>query len=39
MTAKLFIVPLKKWRHTIQITNYRPIHRLNYQWQAGIQFN
>ena len=29
---KLFIVPLK-------MTNNRPIHRLNYQWQASIHFN
>ena len=27
------------WRHTIQTTNDRPIHRLNYQWQACIHFN
>ena len=37
---KLFIVPtLKKLLHTIQMTNDRPIHRLNYQWQASIYFN
>ena len=29
----------KKWRHTIQMTTDRPIHRLNYQWQASIYFN
>ena len=29
---KLFIVHIKKLRHTIQMTNNRPIHRLNYQW-------
>ena len=36
---KLFEVPIKKLRHTIQITNDRPIHRLNHQWQASIHFN
>ena len=36
---KLFVVPIKKLRHTIQITNDRPIHRLNHQWQASIHFN
>ena len=30
--------PFKIWRHTLQMTSYRPIQRLNYQWQAGIHF-
>ena len=29
-------VPIEKIRHTIQITNDRPRHRPNYQWQASI---
>ena len=28
----------KKWRHTLQMTNDRPIHWLNYQWLASIHF-
>ena len=36
LIKKLFIVPIKILRHTIQITNDRPIQRLNYQWQANI---
>ncbi len=32
------MVCLIKWRHTIQMTKYRPIHRLNYQWKANIHF-
>ena len=30
-----------KWHFPLflQINNYRQIHRLNYQWQAGIHFN
>ena len=40
LIKKLFIVPLKKRRHAIQMTNDMPIHnRLNYQWQASIHFN
>ena len=38
-SEKLFIVSTKKWRHTIQMTNDRQIHRLNYQLQASIHFN
>ena len=29
----------KKLRPTIQMTNDKPIHRLNFQWQASIHFN
>ena len=29
----------KKWRHIIQMTYNRPIHRLNYQWQFSIHLN
>ena len=29
----------KKMMHIIQMTNDRPNHRLNYQWQARIHFN
>ena len=28
----------KKWRHTIQMSNDMPIHRLNYSWQASKYF-
>ena len=37
---KFFIVPIKKnSSNQIQIANYRPIYKLNYQWQASIHFN
>ena len=36
---KVFIVPIKKLRHTIQMTNDRLIHRLNYQWQPSLHFS
>ena len=29
----------KKWSHTMQMTNDRPVDRLNYQWQSTIHFN
>ena len=38
-SSKQFIVPLKKWHHTKQITTDKSIHTLNYQWQASIHFN
>ena len=36
---RTFYSAYKKWRHTIEMTNDRPIHRPNIQLQANISFN